>query len=353
MAEIVDDWTDSADFDEPRKTGDHHHARTDEPIDTPYGVIDYAVGDGPDTDGNAITEPYDLFYMMKSSGPTHWPWDDPPTGESRDPVELGVVAIPAYELHFGTHTYGLFSTVDQASARIGGVPEKQQSTIDNRKHANGYPEPIVGFAHVGRYVGEETITDREYERFRFNVERLARQDVPSVVGTGRNSEYPHVETRLLWDRLLTEFAPAYLPIKIAHNDPRGDEDGVVGDGLDRRWYSTLMSADEYDVDDQAATRVAARETIGRRAVLAHFRDSFDPDGSVPEPPAVEDAGVDGATVYVDSDADEQVWITARGEEVETGTSVDVSEGERYLRCELWNDDESALTLTQAWGIRSE
>jgi hypothetical protein len=353
MSEISHDWTEAASFEEPRKTGDHHHARTDEPIDTQFGVIDYAVGAGPDTDGNTITEPYEIFYMMNSSGPTHWPWDDPPDGDARNPVDLGVVAVPAYELHFGTHTYGLFSTVDQASSRIGGVPEKLQSTIDNRKHAEGHPEPIAGFAHVGRYVGESTITVREYERFRFNVDRLASQSVPSVIGTGRNSSYPHEETRELWDRLLTDFAPSYLPVKIAHNDPRGDGDGVIGDGLDRRWYSTLIHPDEYDVSEQAATRAAVRETIARRAVLTHLRDSFDPDDSAPQPPTVESARVDGSTVYVESDADEQVWITARGDEVGNGTTVDAAEGDRYLRCELWNDDGSALTLTQPWGIEPE
>lgn len=335
----------------PPKWEGHHHARTDAPIDTKHGVADYLSGDGTDSEGNYVTEPYTIFSNTSSGGQSWWPWDDPPYDDSRAPESLrdgnGVIAVPGYEMHFGTHTYAFFSTASEHDVRReSGIPEKHQDVIDERRDAESTPDAVVGFAHVGRYLSSE-ITDREYERYRFNVERMAGQGVPTLLGTGRDVGWPHTRNIDLWDRLLADFAPDYLPWKTAHNDPYSP--GVVGDDLDRRWVSVLIDASDFDPSDQTASRQAARDRMAQGATLVHMRESFDSDGDVPEPPMPTDVGVDGDTIYAESDADTTEWITAGGETAGTGESVDASEGDRYLRAELWNNDESALTLTQPWG----
>lgn len=348
---VINDWADGADFSDPKKTGDHHHARTDAPIDTPHAIIDFAVGEETDTEGNHITEPYDIYYLMNSRGNTHWPWTDPPEKsgpswdvEARDPESLDVVAVPAFEKHWGVHTYALFSELDGASARVRGMPDWIADIDHEPRGASQSPAGIAGFAHVGRY---------SFEDYPVSAAFAIEQQQTLAVGTGRNDVFPHESNRELYDSLLSlsEFAPEHLPLKICHNDPLSG--GIVGDNLDRRWFSILMDPNDYDVSDQSGTRQAARDAMEDRQVLAHFRDSWDHDSeNPPEPPMLTDAGVDGDTIFIESDADTVEWITANGQTAGTGENIEASEGDCYLRAELWNSDERALTLTQPWGVET-
>ena len=374
---VEHDWTDNIDWDnlaDPNGTGNppkwagHLHDRADDsPMDEMHGVIDFLSGEGPDTDGNYINEPFSVFCATRSHNESYWPWTDPPNGEARDPEELGVVAVPGYEMHFGTHSYAFFSTAseddvlsrfddyDPDDGRGGfhaGLPEKLQSPIDGDNDAEHKPEALVGFAHPLRYIDDDDdITDREYERFRFNVERLANQDVASVLGSAsRRQPSPRSQALELWDRLLTDFAPNYLPHLTAHQDAYAGG-FVVGSHLDRRFASLLLDEDEFDPSDQEESRQAARDAWADGRALAHIRDGWDAESeSPPDTPMVDEAGVEDGTIYVESDASTTEWVSAGGEIVETGESVNINDCEKYVRCQIFNADESAGTLTQPWAI---
>lgn len=343
--------TDPQDTGKPPKIGTHFHSRVQSPGDTRHGVIDYGTGEGSDSEGHYITEPFSYFYYMHTGGKSHWPWDDPPRGESRDPKELDVVAVPAHEYHMGMHIYAIFSTGSNFDVRGRGIPEKMQDTIEDNRTAEGYPEAIVGFAHARRYFSWPP-TDREYEPFRFNVERMAAQDKPSIFSVSRDGPgYPHTDSRSMWDKLLTDFAPDYRIWFNAHADPGPNSDFEVGKDVDRRYVRLLVQEGDYDVSDQEGSRSDGREAMANGSSLVMVRDSWDESSEdAPEPPMPTDAGVDGGTIYVESDADTVEWITANGETAGTGESVSVNDCDRYARAELWNSDESALTLTQPWGI---
>lgn len=353
------DWTDNIDWDnlaDPNGTGNppkwegHLHDRGPSPMDVMHGVIDYLAGEGADAEGYYVDDGYSVFVANRSHGPTHWPWSDPPDGESRDAESLGAVAIPGYEMHFGTHSYAFFSTSSELDVRDGGLPEKHQDTLDERESAEDKPKAIVGFPHPLRYIDGSEISQREYERFRFNVERLSEQDVPMIMGSAtRNQPAVRSQALDLWDRLLTDHMPDVRLWLTAHNDAYHSFE--TGTDLDRRFASLLLDEDEFDPSDQEGSRQAARDAWADGRALAHIRDGWDAESeSPPDTPMVDEAGVEDGTIYVESDASTTEWVSAGGEIVETGESVNINDCEKYVRCQIFNADESAGTLTQPWAI---
>ena len=340
----------------PPKWEGHIHPKSGrDPMHTSHGVIDYLAGEGEDTHGRTVTESYSVFGPSTSGA---FPWENPPNGDdSRNPETLGVIAVPVYETHFGTHTYAFFTTTETSDIRgsrdnpgRAGVPDKLGDTLRQPFGAEGFPEPLVGIAHVGRYVSSE-ITAREYELFRFNVGRMASKDEPMLLGIGREVAFPHNQERDLLDKILTEFAPDYLPLLTTHDDPGGTEMYETGVGLDRRYVSVLVDDADFDPSEQDDSRASARQRMAQGATFCHARGQWDEDTeSAPEPPMPTDIGVDDDTPFVESNASTQEWITADGESAGAGETPDMGDASKYVRCELWNSDSSALTLTQAWGV---
>ena len=368
------DWDNLADPNgtgNPPKTEFHNHARGSGPTATKHGVIDLYAGEGPDDDGNYIDEPYTIFAQAPSSGPAAWPWTELSNifdgeYENRDPEELGVVAFPAYELHFGTHINVLFSTVRDVDVRRGGIPEKAGDPI-GLDAERGVPAAITGFAHPEQYIDNiSEMTDREYERYRFNVERMGFDDGLGVMEIFNRRDTIPSQSMILWDRLLSDFAPGDWIWGCGVDDPRLDY--VVGGEVDRGWTSVLVHEDEFDPSEQVESRQHAYDAFINGRLLSHQRIGWDAENEdAPEPPMPLSIETDGTTITWDFDAgsgaETVVKVIADRDVVETGgasgeyeiTNSDVPYAR--LQAETGDDldggdviggDVDALTTTQPW-----
>lgn len=342
----------------------------------PHEMVDVLTGDGEDQNGNTmpVGEEYEVFGVIDrcEQSPIVWPWtdfesldEDPRTDgqhdgdfENRDPSEVGpdgVIAVPGEELYVidewqqVEHVLSLFSTLDYHELEQSEVRERTDWYDQVLKHDNLWePEPVMVIAHAKRYYDDP---ETDWVRYIEDFENYSLED--GLIGLEAvNKNANEGEDLVLWDRLLTKFAPDRMIFGIANDDAgRSDQESGVGLGFDHRFTVTLLHPSEFDPNDQDSSRQATVDAYKRGQMFFVERDSYNPDTEdPPQEPVVTDVTVDGNTITLDADHWNSIEWISKGEVVETGLEITVTEDDApYVRAEL-KTNPGATTYTQPWGI---
>jgi len=262
---------------------------------------------------------------------TTWPW----TAFGRDPEERGMIAVPGNELSHHHHALSLFTELETGTRDL-------ETAIRQVREAGG----ISVLAHPGRYwqLDDGNVPDDVRDRYIKLFENHETLIGMEVVNQG--DRYPH--DRALWDALLSELMPDRPVWGMANDDSHVEShiglnttvmmltessDDAVRAALEhgRYYFTTLTSHPPHRQDrDQTPVirRVVVDETAGTITVEA-------------------DGGSNGEAL----DDDRFRWITAGGEVIHRGPTIDLNEAaglRAYLRLEIRGDGGTAYT--QPFGI---
>ncbi|MDG5819727.1 hypothetical protein [Natronococcus sp. A-GB7] len=304
-----------------------------------------------------VSQGYSIISIGEKQGSQPWPWtdwddveDDEYDHESRDPEEEGVIGLPGLEWNDSEHVVWIGSTlyqdeIDEPIYRFRDAVREVRTREDHHfpRSRNG----VTFLAHIGRYSDDPD----EWERWEavHNLWSPERHGFLGVAFGGRNQTVVDV-----WDRLLEEIVPNHPVYGFYEMD---NSDSEVGEDFDVR-LTTVLTESSLDPTDQTDGRERVIDRLRSGQFLAHFRGEWDPDEEDrPRLPRVTEIAVsdDRRTISIEAEAyDEITWIS-RGEEVETGSSIDVDEEMvPYVRAELSGvDHDDTVTFVQPFYVRTE
>ena len=244
---------------------------------------------------------------------TTWPW----SRFSRDPAELGMVAIEGNEISRHHHTGSYFSDY--------GDPDvaSEDAALDAIGHMHG----LAVFFHPGRY-------DRSIEWYA----ALYRKHDHLVGFEVYNQRDRYPGDREKWDRLLTELMPDRPVWGLADDDMHNPENQ-----LGYSWNQMVMPK-----LDEAAVRAAMEQG---RFYFVHAPKG--PAGGAP--PVIRAVRVDAEaqTIALDAEGAERIVWISRGRPVHEGAVIDLAaapDAAGYVRAELHGADGS-IAGTQPFGLR--
>ncbi|MDG5819725.1 hypothetical protein [Natronococcus sp. A-GB7] len=164
--------------------------------------------------------------------------DDPPDWtENRDPEELGMVAIESVEIDRVEHMTHFFGSFDEADPESQGTQfHRARASIETTERG------ITGLAHPGRYLEHDVRGDwhrGEWERY-----DVLYRNRPRFFGLEVFNGAFHPDDRILWDDLLTKFAPQRQILGTAVDDATTVD--VDDESVDRGRTVFLMSDEEFE-----------------------------------------------------------------------------------------------------------
>ena len=387
MIEITHNPYDGVDWSSVtlRKFDYHIHAE-DEFWDGPHETIDWYLGNRESDNGYFIPSGEEYDYLTSSVGSeTYWEGDDgwefsaiDSEFEDRDPVEEGTVAFPSMEdkdpkdggCGREYHPYSLFADIDDTDEYEN---ETMYDAIENILDATdqGVPEPRSVIAHPARHYDGDPADHVEdfteyFEDFPLDglwgLECFNKAMDPWRDSIGCEDSTPFWSDVALWDHLLMRFAPNRMIWGFGADDASNPH---YGDYLDRRFNAIALEEDEYDVEDQDASRQAAVDAIDQGRFFACRRETWDPEfNSPPEIPVIESIDVDESegeiTVEVEQDNAEVYWISGPatfpdrepGNVVETGETIQLEDFHApYVRAHVIIENSPiGETTTQPFGV---
>ena len=294
--------------------------------------------DGRHTPAEVIDDYYEAGYeILAITDHNHVTWSWPDYG--RDPEELLMVAVVGNELSRHHHANTLFTKYPE--------PIRRRSTGDLATSLRENEElgALMFLCHPGRYWRPQDGQVPAHVRDEY-AELFA--EYPKLLGFeihNQNDRYP--QDRLLWDALLVESMPRRSVLAFANDDTHSS--GHVG-----------LNANVFVVRELSLEHVRLALKRGQfyaTTITTHPRDERD----MTLAPRI--AGIDydreAGTLTIDARAGDEpledeayTWISAGGEQVHTGPTLDLNavEGlDAYVRAEIRSP--GGTTYTQAFGIR--
>ena len=342
------------------KTDIHFHARGG--LNEDHEVIDFLTGDGPCNDGHYIDEGDEFTLVMLSTmlqlSDVDWPWSTFDT--PRDPTDVrggdGVIAFPGREWRENHHLDSLFSTAsypNQGWDPTEGEPESRQdqheATLTDEEY---HVEPENGGVSVLAHPVQYEVAPKDYVEF----EKWSLED--GMAGTeiyGRRYGMDDDAVNL-WDDLLTYWGPERMIWGFGASDSPSGEDAVMGSFLNRYYQTVLLTDDEFDVEDQAGSRIAVADKMMRGAMFGHRRSEWDPDTDpTPEVPKVTNVDVDhnAETITLGAHNYKTIEWISKGEVVATGETIDIDPTHvPYVRAELRTNPDGE-TVTQPFAVSTQ
>ena len=339
----------------------HMHSlreNTDYPL-LAHEMVDAYAGQGPGDDGHTLPdgEEYTFITMAdKSWDPLPWPWTDFETIidqdgiENRDPVEMGVVAVPGTEVVATPHLIASCIEIDDRQLKYGGnaLRNSIESVVEQEELHN--PSDVGGMAWLAH---PTTHTDGdEWLRIKHLFDKWSHDD--GFLGLEAMSKEQFAED--LWDRLLTRFAPD-RPVWGFGADDTSTGQASIGGPIDRRQTTLLLEPGDFDPDNQQASLEAAAQAMRDGRMTISIRDEWDPEtDEYPTTPKINEIYVadDGTSITIDSqDYDSIEWVCC-GEVVETGETIELGpEHMGYVRANLHKSSSAdATTTTQPFYLNS-
>lgn len=271
---------------------------------------------------------YDILALTDHDKST-WPW----TAFGRDPVALGMVAVPGNELSRHHHTLSLFSDMENETQDL----ETSLTQIDE---GGG----ISVLAHPGRYwkLEEGKVPDEERDRYVAHYKNYDSLIAMEVINQG--DRYPR--DRALWDAVLIELMPG-RPVWGMAND---DSHQIGHIGLNK----TIMLLPEHT--EQAVRQALEEGTFYFATVTSHSGKEPDPAG-IPVIHHIEhNKRTNVITIHANCKgepltADAFRWITAGGQVVAQGPALKLNETaglSKYVRAEIRGTGGTAFT--QPFGL---
>ena len=294
--------------------------------------------DGRHSPAEVIDDYYDADYeVLAITDHNHVTWSWPDYG--RDPDELMMIAVVGNELSRHHHANTLFTKYPE--------PIRRRSTgnLETSLRENEELGALMFLCHPGRYWRPQDGEVPDHVRDEY-AELFA--EYPSLLGFeihNQNDRYP--EDRLLWDALLAELMPRRAVLAFANDDTHSPGHVALN--------ANVLVLRELS---QEHVRLALkRGQFYATTITTHPRDERDRAGTPRITRIAHDA--DAGTLTIDAEAgdealpdDAYTWISAGGERVHTGPTLDLNatEGlEAYLRAEIRGPGGTAYT--QAFGIR--
>ena len=333
---------------------EHHksqiHNHPGDPLSNAHEVIDLYGGDGPDGDGNELSdgEEYTVYGCVNDSNrPNPWPWpelnDIDEDWENRDPENVGggVVAFPGHETDQDEHVMALFSTIWDGLMTTRFRDDNNREILERDEF--GEPEPLSAFAHPGRY-------SEDWDHWAYPFQQFDREDGLLGLEVFNTASAGNLDTNLgIWDGLLSVHAPDRLMWGFGVDDPR--DPYLIGEQVDRGFNTVLLESDDFDPSNQEDSRQAAFEAYLDGRTLAHWRDEWDAETEdPPECPQVNEISVSGQTIEIDATGYDSIEWVSSGDVVGTGDEITVTEEHHpYVRADIRTNPDAG-TLTQPFGV---
>jgi hypothetical protein len=356
---------------------DHHvHWRGfgDEPADT----LD-VLADGAELNGHSLPE--DDWYEVLGAG-SQAENEDPywgPNGDDsgyhdmsdtnsdysdRDATELGVdgiIEFPAQEIDDVEHISHLFATSSPqdfgyypgtggSDGNYSDLEEALPQVIEDTEHTVMPGRGQVVIPHPSRYMdGPE-----DWERYLPFFEDYGLEDGLlglEIFQKGLDDQGGHYVQSFdlegafeMWDGLLMETMPERPIWGFAANDCNNSDWGH-GAGPDLRWWTVMLSDDEFDPSDQSASRMALFNALEEGRFYISMRDDYgddlDPEDA-PVPPRIESFSIEDDVVDLDlwwaEDEGTIDWYS-NGDVVETGSTIELTDEHiPYVRAHAYTED---------------
>ncbi len=359
-----------------RYKADHHvHWRGfgDEPADALDVLTDGAEVEGGSLDDDQLYEVLGAGSQAEDEEP-YWGsdeggWEDmnirDDDWQTRDPEDLGldgVISFPSQEIDDVEHICHLFAVSSPQDYEY--YPGSGGSTGNYDDFSEALPEVIedvdntivcgrgqVVIPHPSRYMSSVDDWDRYlpfFEGYGLDDGLLGLEIYQKGLGEQGNHYGDGLDLEdmfSMWDSLLSETMPERPIWGFSANDCNFGEWGH-GAGPDLRWWTVLLSDDEFDPSCQHESRLALFDALEEGRFYITMRDRYDQcdPADAPEPPQVTSMDISAAEITIDVDWPDEIgtidWYR-NGEVVETGETIELEESHiPYVRAHIYRSDST-------------